>query len=276
MSTVPYTFATAVGNIPLSQLDVNFANVKAFATTAGTVTSNAQANITSVGTLTGLAVNGDVSATGNVYASNLVGNIVGNIIGDISTTGNITAGYFIGNGSLLTGISGGGGGNGISNGNSNVVIETADGNVTVNTPAGTWIFDASSGRLINDTALIQGPVVAGLEYTPGSVGAGDVASSAIGVDLNGVTLSVIVDSGPSNYWEFLPSGETLFPGDIYSTGSVVQAQAVTVAQLPAAVNQAGARAVVTNASSNVFGAVATGGGSNIVPVYSDGTRWRVG
>ena len=48
----------------------------------------------------------------------------------VSATGNITGDYFIGNGSLLTGISGGGGAS-IANGTSNVSIATADGNVTL-------------------------------------------------------------------------------------------------------------------------------------------------
>lgn len=62
------------------------------ATTAGTVTTAAQPNITSVGTLTSL------SSTGNVQASNL------RTTGVISATGNITGSFFLGNGSQLTGI----------------------------------------------------------------------------------------------------------------------------------------------------------------------------
>ena len=46
------------------------------ANTANTVTNNAQPNITSVGTLTGLNVNGNVTA--NFFLGNLVGNISGN------------------------------------------------------------------------------------------------------------------------------------------------------------------------------------------------------
>jgi hypothetical protein len=74
MAVVPFVFANSTGPIPLSELDVNFANVKAFAETAGSVTSNVQANITQVGTLTSLTV------TGNVTAPNFVGNVVGNIV----------------------------------------------------------------------------------------------------------------------------------------------------------------------------------------------------
>lgn len=78
--SVPYTFATASGNIPLSQLDVNFSNVKNASYTAGTVTTNAQPNITSVGTLTSLTV------SGNVTASNFIGTISGNIANAVYAT----------------------------------------------------------------------------------------------------------------------------------------------------------------------------------------------
>ena len=75
--TVPYTFATQTGNIPLAELDANFVAVANNVSTANTVRGNSQPNITAVGTLTYL-----------------------------SSSGNITAGYFIGNGTALTGITG--------------------------------------------------------------------------------------------------------------------------------------------------------------------------
>ena len=85
MTTVPYTFATQSGNIPLSELDDNFSTlanaVPSYANTAGTVTNSNQANITSVGNLISLSV---------------VGNITGN--------------YILGNGALLTGITASGSG----------------------------------------------------------------------------------------------------------------------------------------------------------------------
>ena len=58
--------------------------------TAGTVTTAAQPNITSVGTLSTLNVSGNAN------------------VGNLGTSGNITAGFFIGNGSQLTGIASGG------------------------------------------------------------------------------------------------------------------------------------------------------------------------
>lgn len=123
MSSVPYVFASQTGNIPLSQLDANFSNVKAsvdYAATAGSantatlaatatvaarVTANAQPNITSVGstfTVTGniiggnLLLSGNSSSTGNVNGGNI---IAANAVSatsytgaTASLTGNIVAG----------------------------------------------------------------------------------------------------------------------------------------------------------------------------------------
>ncbi len=67
------TGANVTGYVPLA----NAANTATSATTAGTVTTNAQPNITSVGTLSSLSV-----------------------------TGNVSANYFIGNGATLTSVTG--------------------------------------------------------------------------------------------------------------------------------------------------------------------------
>ena len=51
----------------------------------------------------------------------------------------------------------------------------------------------------------------------------------------------------------------------------------TVATLPsAATSGAGARTFVTDATIPTFGATVVGGGAVFVPVYSDGTNWKVG
>ena len=60
-------------------------------------------------------------------------------------------------------------------------------------------------------------------------------------------------------------------------GNYYKSQVKTVAGLtPAATAGAGARSFVSNATSTTFGSVVAGGGSNNVPVYSDGTDWRIG
>ncbi len=70
-------------------------------------------------------------------------------------------------------------------------------------------------------------------------------------------------------------------GKANGTGNVrpvmVQHGTVTVANLPSASTAgAGARMVVSDASSPTFGSTVTGGGSTVIPVFSDGTNWRVG
>ena len=49
------------------------------------------------------------------------------------------------------------------------------------------------------------------------------------------------------------------------------------ADLPSAADAGvGARSFVTNATGPTFGATVVGGGAVKVPVYSDGTNWKVG
>lgn len=62
-----------------------------------------------------------------------------------------------------------------------------------------------------------------------------------------------------------------------TASSFVATTGVTVANLPSAATAgAGARAMVTNANATTFNSVVAGGGANIVPVFSDGTDWRIG
>jgi hypothetical protein len=52
---------------------------------------------------------------------------------------------------------------------------------------------------------------------------------------------------------------------------------VTVANLPSAATAGvGSRSFVTDSSVSTFGSTVAGGGSTKVPVYSDGTNWKVG
>lgn len=69
--------------------------------------------------------------------------------------------------------------------------------------------------------------------------------------------------------------------DLTSTGLTVytghvRTVPVTVSALPTASGKAGARHFVTDANATTFASIVAGGGSNGVPVYSDGTNWRIG
>ena len=58
--------------------------------------------------------------------------------------------------------------------------------------------------------------------------------------------------------------------------SSIQTTPITYVQLPTAVGNAGARAFITDGSTTTFAATVAGGGANKVPIYSDGTNWKVG
>jgi len=153
MSTVPYIFANDYGNIPLSYLDANFANVKASvdfavlantanlattaitATTAGTVTTAAQPNITSVGTLTSLTVSGTVT-TGNITTSNAT--ISGTLV---AANANIT--------------------NALSASTINAVEIVGDLKGSVYADDSTIIVDAIDNRVTADTAIFGTTTISG-------------------------------------------------------------------------------------------------------------------
>jgi hypothetical protein len=72
------------------------------------------------------------------------------------------------------------------------------------------------------------------------------------------------------------SGDALLTGNL-SAGSYIKTTTSTVAGLPAAnAAGAGARAFVTDANATTFASTVSGGGANAVPVYSDGTNWKIG
>jgi hypothetical protein len=64
----------------------------------------------------------------------------------------------------------------------------------------------------------------------------------------------------------------------FNLGGALQFPVLTVATLPSATS-AGQRAFVSDSTATAsgnFGAIVTGSGTNKVPVYSDGTNWRIG
>ena len=98
-----------------------------------------------------------VSSTGAKITG--VANISGNAnVGNLGTSGNISASYFLGNGSQLTGIvSTSGTANNIANGTSNVNIPALNGNVTISSAGNANVVVVTgSGANITGTANISG------------------------------------------------------------------------------------------------------------------------
>ena len=71
-----------------------------------------------------------------------------------------------------------------------------------------------------------------------------------------------------------PQGPTGPMGNPGPTGPTGFGAATVVSFLPTPV--IGARAIVTDATATTFASVVAGSGTNTVPVYGDGTFWRIG
>jgi hypothetical protein len=67
-------------------------------------------------------------------------------------------------------------------------------------------------------------------------------------------------------------------GQLSTASGIIPALTVyTVATLPsAATSGIGARTFVSDANATTFASTVVGGGANKVPVYSDGTDWKIG
>lgn len=174
-NTITTTGNVSVGNIigngqALTAIaGANVTGTVSSATTAGTVTTAAQPNITSTGTLASLSVSGNANI-GNIGTAGLItatGNLnAGNIItgGVVSATGNITAGLFVGDGGGLSNINIAAGSS-ITNGNSNVSVG-ANSNVVVS------VSGTSNVVVITNTGIdVTGTVSASGNITAGNVSA---------------------------------------------------------------------------------------------------------
>ena len=151
---------TATGTAPfvvtsttqVANLNVATAGTAGSATTAGTVTTNAQPNITSVGTLTGLTVgnatantvfgNGTITSTGlaNVGSLNVQGTSNLGAVGNITITGGSSGFYLQTNGSGVLTWAAVPSGNGIANGTSNITIPASGGNVNTSVAGNANVF----------------------------------------------------------------------------------------------------------------------------------------
>lgn len=121
-------------------------------------------------------------------ATSLGNAIIGNLTvsGAAVASGNITAAYFIGNGSLLSGITGGGGGANISNGTSNVQVYSS-GNVTTSvTGISNVLVVATTG--INVSGNVAIPAAANLRIPGGSYGQTIVTDGAGNLSFSSVAI----------------------------------------------------------------------------------------
>jgi hypothetical protein len=255
----------------------------------GTLSTASQPNITNVGTLTALSVSGNVaggnvltggqiSATGNIrtagyffavqdinvggdvtattytgFSSSVSGNVTGgNIVtgGRVLATGNISANYFIGNGSQLTSLTPG---ITIQNGNSNVLVGAVAGNVSININGISPVASFTPlGMTLNGDQLTTGTLTAGNLLVGGVVSAtGDVFGGNLRT-LGFVSASGNVTGGNILFNSGIVSGTgNISAGNTAITGNVVGGNLITAGTLT--VNSSGLATAIVNGAGNAVG-----------------------
>ena len=175
------------------------------ANTANTVTTNAQPNITSVGTLTSLDVSGNITS-GNVYAN----------------SGIIKAQYLQGDGSNLTNLSAG---IILVNGNSNVSIPTANGNINMSAVGNAnVVVITGTGVNVAGTITATGTITGNFSGNVTTAAQGNITSLGIltGLTVNGTANlgavgNVKITGGSSNGYLFTDGAGNLTFGSIVNT-----------------------------------------------------------
>ena len=170
---------------------------------SGTVYTNAQPNITSVGTLTSLTVTGNVTGgnlitTGEANVGTLAVTGTSNLgnVGNVIITGG-TANYVLqtnGSGNLSWVVqAGSAAASNIANGTSNVNIPTVNGNVNITAAGNTTLVVTGTGANIAGNLDVTGNLTAGNITTAGSSGN---ITGANNISANTFTSTIAVGTAP--------------------------------------------------------------------------------
>jgi hypothetical protein len=185
----------------------------------------------------------DQTITGQDTDANII--LAPNGTGQVTTSGNITASYYYGDGSQLTGIDT----SGVSNGTSNVRIAVADGNIELN-------VDGALTANVTDTGIVM---------TSGNLDLGNVIATGVGTFTGNVSAGNISTGGQADVTGNITAGNVA-GGNLVSasffTGTLIDGTSnVTVnnngnIDLVAAGNTT---AVITNTGANIVGTVNANG-----------------
>ena len=178
----------------------NFYGIANSATTAGTVTTNAQPNITSTGSLTGLTVSNASGVVDFITTANVTLGAVGNLHISGGTNAYVLSTDGAGNLNWVA-QSGAGGIANISNGNSNVNIPSANGNINFSaTGNANVVVITGTGANISGTANITGNLSAGNisagNFTAGAGSGGSITGGNL-VSANYITGTLTTNAQPN-------------------------------------------------------------------------------
>lgn len=272
-----------VGNLILDGAGGSYFPAAAQSILAQTVSNAAQPNITSVGTLTSLSTSGNLTSANanlgnlavanffsgdggflsNVYSNTSVANYLPNYAGNVGAGNvNVTGGVYSGNISST----------GLSSLTDVNVLNDLDvaGNLYVNR-----IQNVANVQIITDAGNVNATWTfgaGGALYWPGPYQWAIEPNPSNEFEIHSHS-NVVISTDTSNanlHFTFDSDG-------IFSAQTVIRTTVVPVASLPSAVTVgAGSRAFVSDANSTTFNDPAVGGGSNNMPVFSNGTGWFIG
>lgn len=201
----------------------------------------------------------DQTITGQDTDANII--FTPNGTGQVVTSGNITASYFYGNGSQLTGIDT----SGVSNGTSNVRIAVADGNIELNVNGGLTANVTDDGMVMTNGNLDLGNVIAtGVVTATGNVAGGNLTSGGV-VEVTGnviggnLTTAGVVDATGN-----VAGGNLTTAGVVEATGNVIGGNITTVGVVAATGNVSGGNVSGGNlVTANFFTGTLIDGTSNV-------------
>ena len=244
-STASQTIAIGNGVVGIGNTrTINIGTTAGTGTTAiaiGPATGNSSLSIGAFAPVT-------IANTGNAALS-VVGNITGGNIITAGSTGNITG--------------------------ANVISATtfsATGNIAANNISTSNTISAFNNMIINSNGAEGGQLVMAWANISGITGQ---ANSTWNVDVGtGNSWRVFYQNAVGATNEMIIANST---SNIIQFATVVKTIPTTFAALPSAATAgAGARAFITDANTVTFASQVTGGASNNMPVFSDGTNWLVG
>jgi len=200
-----------------------------------------------------------ISAVTDVFNTTSNARVQGNLAvqGDANIDGDLTAQGSLTTASNITA-------SGTISVAASATFSTTTGNIAIGTSltSGTWTAGATNGT--GTITLGRSTVGQTTDIQAGATASGSTKTMNIGTaGLAGSTTNIAIGSTTG-------TSTTTFNG-------ITKKQTYLVANLPSAsTSGAGASAFVTNALAPVFGSTVVTGGAVAVPVYSDGTNWKVG
>jgi len=208
------------------------------------------------------------TVTGQVVDANII--LTPNGTGQVVTSGNITAAYFHGNGSQLTGIDA----TGIQNGTSNVRIPVADGNIELNVDGALTANVTDTGLVMTLGNLDLGNVIAtGTSVVTGNITGGNLNTGGVVAATGNVAGGNLTSAGVVEVTGNVIGGNLRSAGLVLVTGNVTGGNLTTGGVVAATGNVSGGNLTTAGAAA-VTGNITAGnvdGGNLVQATYFTGT-----